>query len=201
MRVHSAQFIAGVVSPLGLPPPTRPEVALAGRSNVGKSSLLNRLVGRRGLARVSKRPGRTQQLNFFAINDALVLVDLPGYGFAHVPRAVQDEWKGLVEYYLTRRRTLAGVVVIVDLRRGIEGDDALLLDFLGTHGVPAVVAATKADKVTRSARARLVPALVAGRPTVACVVCPGATGEGVDELWEAITKLAGPGWRQREPRP
>jgi len=200
MRVHSARFIAGAASPRLLPPATLPEIALAGRSNVGKSALLNRLVGRHRLARVSKRPGRTQQLNFFAVNDDLVLVDLPGYGFARVPRAVQDAWKQLVEDYLIRRRVLAGVVIIVDLRRGVEADDAMLLDFLGAHGIPALLAATKADKVTRSERARLLPALVAERPGLRYVVCSGATGEGIAELWGAISELLRPAERRRQAR-
>src|SRR5215470_15044117 len=192
MHVHSARFVAGAASPKRLPPETLPEVALAGRSNVGKSSLLNRLVGRHGLARVSKRPGRTQQLNFFEVNDALRLVDLPGYGFAKVPRTVQDEWKALVEHYLTRRRVLVGAVVIIDLRRGVEADDALLLDFPEQHATPAILAATKVDKLGRGERTRLMRALAESQPDVPCLACSGVTGEGMPELWEAICALTKP---------
>src|SRR5207249_1110622 len=125
---HSARFLAGAADPTQLPKLGYPEIAFAGRSNVGKSSLLNRLVGQRGLARVSKTPGRTQQINFFLIDEQLVFADLPGYGFARVPAGVQQQWKRLVEAYLTQRRQLCAVVLLVDLRRGIQAEDAMLLD-------------------------------------------------------------------------
>ena len=119
-----------------------PEIAFAGRSNVGKSSLLNRLVGHHGLARVSKTPGRTQQINFFSIDDQLTFVDLPGYGFARVPAHVQQQWKDLVEGYLTRRPNLIAVAVIVDLRRGVESDDNQLIAYLHAQRVPVLLIAT-----------------------------------------------------------
>ena len=189
MRTHTARFLAGVADPRHLPRPGYPEVAVAGRSNVGKSSLLNRLVGQRGLARVSKTPGRTQQINFFLIDDRLTLVDLPGYGFARVPVRVQERWKQLVETYVTGRRSLRAVVVLVDLRRGIEPDDGQLLAYLEAHGVPAIVAGTKADKLRRGERLRATRELVAGVPAGAvCVVCSSTTGEGIDQLWAAIER-------------
>ena len=136
-----------------LPPPTLPEVAFAGRSNVGKSSLLNRLVGRRGLARVSKTPGRTQQINFFAVDERLLLVDLPGYGFARVPLAVKEQWRGLVEGYLRAGGTLRGVVVLVDVRRGVEpDDDAAARRSSRRTASPALLVATKIDKLGRGER-------------------------------------------------
>jgi len=169
-----------------------PEVAVAGRSNVGKSALLNRLIGQRHLARVSRTPGRTQQLNFFLIDDRLVLADLPGYGFARVPAALQAQWKTLIETYLTRRRNLRAVAVLVDLRRNIEADDAALLDFLNAHRIPALVVGTKADKLPYGARLRRVRALQASVPAeaAALVVCSATSGEGVEELWNAIQRLA-----------
>ena len=118
MKVTSATFVGAASEPGRFPAPSHPEVAFAGRSNVGKSSAINRLVSRRGLARTSSTPGRTQQLNFFGINDLLVLVDLPGYGYAKVSHAARDAWRPLVESYLGTRGVLAGVILIIDVRRG-----------------------------------------------------------------------------------
>jgi len=187
MRVTTARFLAAASGPSHLPRHRWPEVAFAGRSNVGKSSLLNRLVGQHKLARVSKTPGRTQQLNFFLLNDALVFVDLPGYGFARVPLAVKEQWRTLVESYLVERRALRAVVVIVDLRRGIESDDQQLLDFLAAHDVPAILVATKSDKLTRSEQAKQIAALRRVASLEPCGVS-SHTGEGIDRLWAAIER-------------
>jgi GTP-binding protein len=186
---RQAEFVAGAARIERLPPPTVPEVAIAGRSNVGKSALLNRLVGRRALARVSKTPGRTQQINFFAIDHRLLLVDLPGYGFARVPLAVKDQWRGLVEGYLTSRRTLRGVVVLVDLRRGIEADDARLLEFLAAHRIAPLLVATKVDKLARGARLRQLAAIAEQSSRGAPIACSAVTGEGIAELWTAVCDL------------
>ena len=165
-----------------------PEIAFAGRSNVGKSSLLNRLVGQRGLARVSKAPGRTQQLNFFVVDERLTLVDLPGYGFARVPQAVRSQWKRLVEGYLSRRRNLRAAVVIVDLRRGIESDDEQLCAYLSALRIPVIVVATKSDKLAYGERRHRAQALAAARiPGVAAMlVCSGRSGDGLLQLWKHI---------------
>ena len=182
-----AVFVAGAARLDRLPPPRQPEVALAGRSNVGKSSLLNRLVGRRALARVSKTPGRTQQINFFAVDQRLLLVDLPGYGFARVPLAVKAAWQQLVEGYLRGDRPLRGVLVLVDVRRGLQPEDAQLLDFLAGLGLPACVVATKVDKLSRSERrgalARLVVGATGGR---AAIAFSAVSGEGSDAVWDVI---------------
>jgi len=188
--VHAARFAAAAAEPGRLPRLGLPEIAFAGRSNVGKSSLLNRLVGRRGLARVSKTPGRTQQINFFVIDEALALVDLPGYGFARVSVTLRDQWKALVEHYLTRRRSLRAVVLIIDLRRGVEADDAQLLSFLTAHGVPAVLVATKADKLAYGARVRQARALAATTAPVPVVVCSAVSGDGIPELWARLRVLS-----------
>ena len=187
-----AVFVAGAARLDRLPSPRQPEVALAGRSNVGKSSLLNRLVGRRALARVSKTPGRTQQINFFAVDERLLLVDLPGYGFARVPLAVKAEWRGLVEGYLRGERPLRGVLVLVDVRRGLQAEDEQLLEFLAALGLPACVVATKVDKLTRGERrealARLVVASTGGR---AAIAFSAVSGEGADALWDVIEAWVG----------
>lgn len=191
MRTHTARFLAGSAEASRLPVWPQPEIAFAGRSNVGKSSLLNRLVGQRGLARVSKTPGRTQQINFFLIDDRIVFADLPGYGFARVPIAVRDGWKDLVEGYLSRRRELRAVVVLVDLRRGLEDDDMLLLDYLRAQRLPAVVVATKADKLAlgqRRERARALAATLGDATPL--VVCSAWSGEGVTALWSTLLRLA-----------
>ena len=188
-RPRRAEFVAGAADIDRLPPPRLPEVALAGRSNVGKSALLNRLVGRHALARVSKTPGRTQQINLFAIDDAFLLVDLPGYGFARVPLSVKERWRALVEGYLTRRRTLRGVVVLVDVRRGVEADDAQLLDFLAVHGVAALVVVTKIDKLGRGAGKQRLAQIRAQPHAADAVAFSAVTGEGTAELWSAVRAL------------
>lgn len=188
--MHTARFVAAAADPRRLPKLPHPEIAFAGRSNVGKSSLLNRLVGQRGVARVSKTPGRTQQINFFLVDERLTFVDLPGYGFARVPASMQRQWKGLVEAYLTSRKNLRAVVVIVDLRRGIEADDLGLLEYLRAHGIPAILAATKADKLGYADRMRRARRLAdeVSDAAAACIVCSAATGDGVAQLWRAIER-------------
>ena len=185
---HTAEFVAGASDPAQLPRLSHPEIAFAGRSNVGKSSLLNRLVGQRKLARVSKTPGRTQQINFFLIDERLTFVDLPGYGFARVPFSVRDQWKQLVESYLSTRRNLRAVVVIVDLRRGVEEDDARLLDYLHAQGIAAILEATKADKLAYGARQRRARELAEGlvHAAAAVIVCSAQSGDGVDQLWKQV---------------
>lgn len=177
---RTVAFATGAARARDLPRPRQPEIALAGRSNVGKSSLLNRLTHRSGMARVSKTPGRTQQINFFLVDGEWFLVDLPGYGFARVPLSVRGGWQALVEAYL-QRGSVRGVVLIVDLRRGLQADDEELLRFLDGRGLPVCVAATKADKVARGQRRRHVDALgLRGEREV--VVCSAASGEGIAEL-------------------
>lgn len=193
MRVAKAWFVAGAASPEQLPGESLPEVAFAGRSNVGKSSLLNRLVGRRGLARVGKTPGRTQQVNFFAVDGKLLFVDLPGYGFGNVPLAVRGRWRDLVEHYLTRRRLLCGVVVIVDVRRGLQEDDERLLAFLREHRRRVVLAVTKVDKVGRADRKEQVNRITAAHPELPVVLFSAVTGEGVGDLWRELQRLIGVG--------
>ena len=192
MRVHEARFLAGASDPRQLPKHELPEIAFAGRSNVGKSSLLNRLAGRHALARVSKTPGRTQQLNFFDLNGEMVFVDLPGYGFAKVPEAVRVQWQSLVEGYLSQRRQLRGVVLIVDVRRGVEEDDALLIAYLFSFAIPVVLAATKIDKLARGERQTRLRqlALQPLRGVGALVGLSSTTGEGIPELWREIERLA-----------
>ncbi len=189
-----AQFVAAAASVDRIPAGKVAEVALAGRSNVGKSSLLNRLVGRRSLARVSNTPGRTQQINFFEVGETLMLVDLPGYGFARVPLAIKDAWRSLVEAYLQDREHLRGVVVLVDGRRGVSEEDRDLIDYLAALETPCCIAVTKVDKLKRSERAQQIRAIESALPVHAVIPCSATTGEGVGALWERIRLMAGNGF-------
>jgi GTP-binding protein len=189
VRVTAARFVGAAARPGGEPPPGLPEVAFAGRSNVGKSSLLNALLGRRGLARTSKTPGRTRQLNFFVVNERVGFVDLPGYGFAVGSEAERQSWKPLVESYLRGRPTLRGVVVIVDARRGLEAEEIELLGFLAEIGRPACLVATKLDKLGRGEAMRALRRLqgVAGG-AVPVLGFSARSGAGRVELWRAIER-------------
>ena len=187
MRITAARFLGAAAAPGGEPPPAGPEVAIAGRSNVGKSSLINCLVGRRGLARASATPGRTRQINFFLLNERYVLADLPGFGFAVGPESERRAWKPLVERYLEQRAPLRGVLLIVDVRRGLEDEEQELLHYCAALARPVVVAATKVDKLKHAAARRAVAAVQAQVPAwVPVVGCSAHTGEGRDALWRHL---------------
>ncbi len=164
------------------------EIAVSGRSNVGKSSLLNTLLGRRKLAGTSKDPGKTRSVNFYAVNDRFYLVDLPGYGFARVSAELRARWLDVIARYIGERETLAGVVQLVDSRHPPTKDDAAMIDLIRGAGRPFCVALTKADKISRSERARVLRevARVAGEAPV--VFFSAATGEGKEEIWKWIAE-------------
>ncbi|MEW5734752.1 MAG: ribosome biogenesis GTP-binding protein YihA/YsxC [Thermodesulfobacteriota bacterium] len=185
MLIKSACFVAAAPKLSAMPPESSPEVAFAGRSNVGKSSLLNCLLSRKKLVRTGSKPGVTRQLNFFSVNDNLLLVDLPGYGYARVSKSERREWKPLVEGYLVKRQTLRGVVVIVDVRRGPEKEEAELLAFLAEKGIPSVLVATKADKLSRGKAASEVRKIGAAAGQRA-VLFSAETGQGREDLWKVI---------------
>jgi GTP-binding protein len=151
---QQASFFASAAKPTDLPPEGRPEIAFAGRSNVGKSSAINALAGRRRLAFVSKTPGRTQMINFFDLGGAGWLVDLPGYGYAKVPQALRAGWEELVGGYLSSRQSLAGVVALMDARHPLTQHDRRLLDWLRPRALPCLVLLTKSDKLSRAERQR-----------------------------------------------
>jgi GTP-binding protein len=188
LKVTQVRFLGAAARPGGGPRADLPEVAIGGRSNVGKSSLINTLLGRRGVARTSSTPGRTRQLNFFAVNERFVLVDLPGYGFAVGSEAERRAWGPLVETYLGARPTLRGVVMLVDLRRGLQPDDEQLLDYLRAHRLPHAVVATKVDKLARAAAGRAMQGLRAGVGEAGVVAFSARTGDGRDELWRVIRR-------------
>ena len=197
--IRSLEFLGGMASPGGWrPDPVLPEVAFAGRSNVGKSSLLNKLIHRRKFARVSNTPGRTREVNFFKVNDAFVFVDLPGYGYARISKERRAEWRPLIESYLKTSPQLRGIVQLLDVRHDPTNDDRQMLDFLSELGVPTIIVLTKMDKLTATERAKRVPAIssILGLDSDQVVPFSATTGEGRDELAEAIDSLLGqPAWR------
>jgi len=188
MKIVSTEFIKSATRPENYPPADFPEIAFAGRSNVGKSSLINVLVNRRSLVRTSSTPGRTQLLNFFNVNAQFSLVDLPGYGFAKVPLAVKKEWGPMIRTYLESRVCLKGVVFILDIRRVPREEDIQLLDWLEEFGVPTIPVITKIDKVNRSQRDKQVKQIAAetGLPVEAFSLFSATTKAGKEEIWERI---------------
>lgn len=190
--IRSLEFIGGMATAHGWrPTPDLPEIAFAGRSNVGKSSLINRLLRRRAAARVSRTPGRTREINFFLVNRAFVLADLPGYGYARVAREQSARWGELIEGYLRRSPALRGVVQLLDVRRDPTPDDRQMLDFLADVGTPTLFVVTKTDKLSRTAVAARIAAIASGLGVGADEVLgvSAATGEGRDELAAAIAAL------------
>jgi GTP-binding protein len=197
--IKNVEFLGGMAGIGGWrPAPTLPEIAFAGRSNVGKSSLLNRLVGHKKLARVSNTPGRTREVNFFKINDAFVLADLPGYGYARVAKEQRAEWKPLIENYLHQSPMLRGVVLLMDARRDPTHDDLLMRAWLGELGAPTLIAITKADKLKASEvaarEAALAKALDVDEDQM--VMTSAEKGTGRDDLAVAVVSLLeAPAWR------
>lgn len=200
MRVRAAAFVLSAGRADQFPRSPWPEVAFAGRSNVGKSSMINRLLSRRDLARTSSAPGRTRTINFYRVNDRVLFVDLPGYGYAKVSRALKEAWWSLVECYLTRRAQLRGVVHILDARHPPTAQDQELELFLRAMQLPSLVVLTKADEVPRGQReaVREVAARLLDLPSPEVALFFSAeTGEGLPDLWRAIEeRLRGPA-RQR----
>ena len=183
MKIHSAEFRANATTPAAIPPARHPEVALAGRSNVGKSSLLNRLTSRRGLARTSRTPGCTRGLLFYDVNERMTLVDLPGYGYASRSQTERLAWKKLVEFFLSTRQELAGVLILVDVRRGPEEEELELAAYLVSIGLPHAFALTKADKLKRSALAQQVSRIRAAVSPAFVITTSSDTGAGIDDVW------------------
>jgi GTP-binding protein len=190
--IRNVEFIGGMAEKHGWRPDSSlPEVAFAGRSNVGKSSLLNTLVRRKSFARVSRTPGRTREINFFRVNNTFVLVDLPGYGYARISKAKKAEWRPMIESYLRRTTQLRGLVLLLDIRREPSDDDRAMLDFLAELGVPTIVALTKADKLSKTdAREKVaeVSRMLALEPDQV-IQFSAQSGDGRVELLEAITQL------------
>jgi len=190
MRIHTADFLVGAESPEQYPRSRLPEVAFAGRSNVGKSSMMNCLLGRKSLVKVSKTPGRTRKLNFFLINGQFIFVDLPGYGYAVASRQERNKWASMVSKYIDSRRELAGVVVVVDARHAPMESDVVFLEYLRSLGMAHIVVCTKIDRLPRS---RILAQSVIWKnrlaPEKGPIMFSAHTGEGKSELWKALTKM------------
>ncbi|MGE0745955.1 MAG: ribosome biogenesis GTP-binding protein YihA/YsxC [Rhodospirillales bacterium] len=194
---RACEFIAAAPTLAAMPPPALPEVAFAGRSNVGKSSLVNALTGRRTLARTSHTPGRTQALIFFDLGDALTLVDMPGYGYAQAPKKLVETWSQLVRDYLRGRPSLRRLCLLVDSRHGIKDNDRELMDLLDEAALSFQVVLTKCDKTAGPALEHLVAAVDAeiGRRPAAhpeVVATSSRTGFGVEVLRAGLAALAAP---------
>jgi GTP-binding protein len=187
-------FVKGVVAMAGLPPADRLEVCFAGRSNVGKSSLINALTGRKTLARASNTPGRTQEINYFALGEARYLVDLPGYGFAEAPVAVVAKWQALLKQYLAGRQTLRRAFVLVDARHGVKAVDEEILTLLDRSAVTFQAVLTKVDKITRTERGAVIDQVkgaLARHPAAypEIVVTSSEKGEGIETLRALIATM------------
>ena len=190
MIVKSADFVTSAVKPSQYPEALYPEAAFAGRSNVGKSSLINTLVNRKRLVKTSATPGRTQLINFFTVNDRVSLVDLPGYGYARVPASVRRNWGPMIETYLKGRETLRAVVLIMDVRRipGIEEQN--FIDWLELYHRTPILVLTKADKLSKSAqkKQRQVIGAAMGVDETALILFSAKTRLGKPEVWSAIER-------------
>ncbi len=191
MIIKSAEFVTSAVKPSQYPPAVLPEIAFAGRSNVGKSSLINTLVNRKRLVKTSSTPGRTQLINFFNINEEFSFVDIPGYGYAKVPASVKKKWGPMIETYITTRKTLKGVVLIMDLRRTPGPEEMNMLDWLNHHGIPSVPVLTKSDKLSKTKQkkqlAEIANTLSADKNNL--ILFSAKSRQGKDEVWDAVKKL------------
>lgn len=200
MKIFSADFVKSATRPGHYPPPDIPEIAFAGRSNVGKSSLINVLLQRKGLVRTSATPGRTQLINFFSVNQSFHFVDLPGYGFAKVPLAVKKSWGPMIRTYLENRESLMGVVFILDIRRTPQQDDIKMLDWLEEFGVPTIPVVTKIDKVNRSQRDRNLRHIAeeTGLAPEVFSLFSATSKVGREDIWERIEDALFPDGRADE---
>lgn len=189
MKIESAVFTISAFNKEQLPAAGLPEIAMAGRSNVGKSSLINKMVGRKSLARTSSTPGKTQSINFYLINETWNLVDLPGYGYARVAKSQRAFWGKLIEGYLTKRPTLRGVVHLVDIRHPPMESDIIMQDWVRSLGIPTLVVATKLDKIPRGKRQRHIKVIEKDLKLVRPVVpFSSVTGEGLSELNDVLAE-------------
>lgn len=191
MHIKSAKFITSAVQLNQYPPPDIPEVAFAGRSNVGKSSLINKLVNRKRLVKTSSTPGRTQLINFFRVNDELSLVDLPGYGYAKVPAMVKKQWGPMVESYIANRSNLKAVVLLMDLRRTPQAEEFNIMDWLHHYKIPTILVLTKADKLskTKQMKQRRLAADTLGIDMNDLLLFSAKSGQGKEALWELIERV------------
>ncbi|MGI6185926.1 ribosome biogenesis GTP-binding protein YihA/YsxC [Brevibacillus sedimenti] len=191
MKITSAEFVISAVGPKQYPTDGLPEIALVGRSNVGKSSLLNKMMNRKGLARTSSKPGKTQTLNYFRVNNLLYFVDFPGYGYAKVAKSLKQQWGKMIENYLKQRKELRFVIQLVDIRHAPSKDDVAMYDWCKEIGIPTVVVATKGDKIARGRwlqHTKVIREQLKMRGDDALIIFSSETGQGRDELWGEIVR-------------
>ncbi|QHS22927.1 YihA family ribosome biogenesis GTP-binding protein [Virgibacillus sp. MSP4-1] len=189
MKVNSVELVISAVKEQQYPNDPFPEIALAGRSNVGKSSFINRMIQRKSMARTSAKPGKTQTLNFYIINENFYFVDVPGYGYAKVSKKEREKWGTMMETYFSSREELKLTVLIVDLRHKPTEDDFLMYDFLKYYDIPVLIIATKMDKVPKSKRQKqlkLISETLDIEPEDRIVPFSAESGEGKEEAWKAI---------------
>ena len=189
MKVTSSEIVISAVKPDQYPVEPIAEFALAGRSNVGKSSFINKMLNRKGLARISSKPGKTQTLNFYIVNEVLHFVDVPGYGYAKVSKKEREAWGKMLETYLTTREQLKAVLLIVDLRHPPTADDIMMYEFLKHYEIPCIVIATKADKISKTKRAqhlKITKEKLDLHPHDTIIQFSSETGEGKDKAWATI---------------
>ena len=191
MKTTSAKFLKSAVVPGDYPPDDLPEIAFAGRSNVGKSTLINALCGGRRIAKTSRTPGKTRLINFFLVNDSFRFADLPGYGYADVARETRAHWQKMVEAYLEERKSLKAVVLLIDCRRGPEKEEVQLLEYLQHHRIAAEIVLSKSDKLNQSDRHRIELYLVseAGLDPARFTFVSAAKGIGLAELWHRLVPM------------
>ena len=191
MKVTKAEIVISAVSQKQYPEDGLPEIALAGRSNVGKSSFINKLIQRKNLARTSSKPGKTQTLNFYRINDAFYFVDVPGYGYAKVSKKEREKWGQMMEEYFRFRETLRAVLLITDIRHEPTKDDVQMYDYLKYYEIPVVIIATKLDKIPKNKRDSFVKrtrTVLQADPQDVLIPFSAETGEGTEAAWSAIEK-------------
>lgn len=189
MNITQADFVISAVKPNQYPEDALPEIALAGRSNVGKSSLINKMIQRKSLARTSSQPGKTQQLNYYRVNEMLYFVDFPGYGYAKVSKKQREQWGAMIELYLKERQPLKLVLHIIDLRHPPSEDDCLMYNWLKHFEIPVCIVCTKADKIPRSKwdkHVKVIRETLGADPRDPLVLFSSETGLGRDELWSVI---------------
>lgn len=192
ITIRKAEFITSAVNSQGYPEGNLPEIALAGRSNVGKSSLINKFLNRKNLAKTGNTPGKTQMLNFYNINDEFTFVDLPGYGYAKVSKAMQANWGKMMNEYFSRRENLQAVFQVVDIRHSPSAEDRQMHAFLRTRGIPVLVVATKADKISRGKWPKHLKEIAQALeiPDWQMILPYSAeTGLGVAELHQAVEEI------------
>ena len=194
MKVNNVSLAAVGVKMSQYPDDGKPEIAFAGKSNVGKSTLINATIRRKALARTSSQPGKTRTINFYNVEDILYFVDLPGYGYAKAPRTEIEKWGKMIEEYLNKREILRGIVMLVDIRHEPGENDRLMYDWLKHYGYDIIIAATKKDKIKRSQMQKqlsLIKNTLKLAPEDRLIAFSGETKDGVEELWEELEKLIG----------